>query len=147
MCVIIILTIMHSFRWMTLPVCATSRETDMLSKWFICCLNDHMLTSVPPVSSFISSHPLLPLPLFSHVSHHPAPSPFPGPNLFSSKSVLSLLAFKLFFFFYHALSFYLRPIFLSPIKSKCATSILTLPAVPPQRGLQRCPTPDVFLNI
>lgn len=39
--------IIHSFRWVTLRVCVTRRETDMLSKWLICCFKDHMLTSVP----------------------------------------------------------------------------------------------------
>lgn len=39
--------ITHSFRWVTLRVCVTRRETAMLSKWLICCFKDHMLTSVP----------------------------------------------------------------------------------------------------
>lgn len=90
--------IIHSFCWMTLWVCATSRETDMLSKWLIRRLNDHTLTSVPfclllHLASSLSSTSII-FPSF------PSSLSFSLPRyqtlFFSSSSVLSHLTFNIF---------------------------------------------------
>lgn len=100
------------------------------------------------VSSFISSHPLLPLPLFSHPSR-PSAHRFLSFSLPWSQPLFLSVSFIPFrnLNFYHVLSFHIRPIFLTPIKAECAVFILTLPAVLPGHVLQQCLTPDFFLNI